>query len=138
IVRIDFQTMTATLVAGSGTCVNGNSIGDGKTALEASLCHPESVGLDENNNLLIADNGHARVRRVIFSGNVAGSGLSYKPSAPDNSKLTRLSDGTFLRELRDGSKQYFDSQGKHTKTRGRLGTEILFAYDAQGRLVSQV
>lgn len=137
IVRIDFETKTATVVAGSGECVSGNQIGDGKTALEASLCHPESVGLDDQNNLLIGDNGHSRVRKVTF-GASNGSRLTYLPSNKDNSKLVRLEDGSFERTFRDGTIFYYNSKGLQTKALARNGREINYFYDDSDRLVSQV
>lgn len=137
VVKIDFETKTATVVAGNGTCFGGNNVGDGKSALDASLCHPTNVGLDENKNLLIADSGHSRLRRVTFnSGN--GTSLTYLSSAPDNSTLTRYEDGSFERKFRDGSVMLYNADGLQTLSRSRVGLETQYLYDSQKRLVSMI
>jgi streptogramin lyase len=63
--RVDSKTGIITTVAGSG---KRNSSGDGGPALEAGLDFPNSVALDQEGNLFIAQSGYAqesnRIRRV--------------------------------------------------------------------------
>jgi sugar lactone lactonase YvrE len=61
----------------AGTGVNGYN-GDGIEARSAQLSFPMGLTLDGENNLYIADNGNARVRRVSPAGiisTVAGNGI---------------------------------------------------------------
>ena len=63
-----------TTVAGTGRQGDG---GDGGLASEASLYLPRGVAVDANGNLLVADSGHQRVRKVDAGGiitTVAGTG----------------------------------------------------------------
>jgi uncharacterized protein (TIGR03437 family) len=65
---------TTAVVAGTGTA--GYS-GDGGPATRAQLFFPDSVEVDSDGNLLIADSANARIRRVDRNGNistVAGGG----------------------------------------------------------------
>lgn len=65
-----------TTVAGNGT---NNFSGDGGPAINAGLNQPWGVSLDATNNILIADTGNNRIRRVDVNGTittVAGKGTS--------------------------------------------------------------
>jgi len=67
---------TLTTVAGSGT--PGFS-GDGGPATSAQLNFPAALALDSEGNLLVADNGNHRIRKMTASGvmsTVAGTGVS--------------------------------------------------------------
>jgi hypothetical protein len=67
---------TLTIIAGSGT--PGFS-GDGGPATAAQLNFPAALALDAAGNLLIADNGNHRIRKMTVSGlmsTVAGTGVS--------------------------------------------------------------
>jgi sugar lactone lactonase YvrE len=68
---------TITTFAGNGNPVFG---GDGGQASAASLNQPTSVALDPDNNLVIADTGNDRLRRVNTSSNlietIAGNGTA--------------------------------------------------------------
>ncbi|HYG76250.1 MAG TPA: Calx-beta domain-containing protein [Planctomycetota bacterium] len=65
--RVDLSTQTITTVAGNGL-VDASGVGlfggDGGPAIEASLSSPGGISFDRNGNLLIADSGNHRVRRV--------------------------------------------------------------------------
>ncbi len=134
VLRIDLSTRVATTVAGSGACQSGN-IGDGSSAITASLCSPGSLGLDDKNNLLIFDQGHNRIRRVLLNNSTNGV-LSFEPIAKDNSTLTRQIDGTFLRKFRNGSIAKYDQTGKQILSQDRIGNKISFQYNSDGSLAS--
>ena len=78
--RIDAQTGIITTVAGNGTAGFG---GDGGPATQASMFGPNGLFVDQPGNILIADQGNNRIRRVdaqtgiiqTFAGNGA-SGFS--------------------------------------------------------------
>ena len=61
--RVDPQTGVILLVAGNGT---SSYSGDGGPATSAGLNEPQGVAVDNTGNLLIADTGNNRVRRVAF------------------------------------------------------------------------
>ncbi|MEK6627649.1 MAG: RHS repeat-associated core domain-containing protein, partial [Bdellovibrionota bacterium] len=130
VVRINLNTNQATTVAGNGVPGFG---GDGKAALEASLNAPTQLALDENNNLLIADNGNNRIRRVTFQ-NKAGAILAFLPTAKDHSVLQKVADGTWVRTYRDGGRIYFNSLGYQISSVDNVGRVIQYQYDSQNRL----
>jgi len=59
---------TINTIAGSG--VAGNS-GDGSAAVAATLNSPESVAIDSQNNIYVADTGNNSVRKITPDGNIA-------------------------------------------------------------------
>jgi sugar lactone lactonase YvrE len=73
--RIDARTNAVTVVAGTGT--RGWS-GDGGPATRAQFTAPEWVEFDVAGNLIVADRGNHRVRRIDRAGiitHVAGTGV---------------------------------------------------------------
>lgn len=132
VVRIDLNTEIASNVAGDGTCLTGN-IGDGKSALLASICAPGALGLDDKRNLLVVDTGHKKIRRINFT-QVSSGALSFAPSNSDGSSLLKKSDGSFERIFRNGGKAIFDSSGKQTILSNRLGQQVTYSYNSSGTL----
>ncbi|MFN0169508.1 MAG: hypothetical protein ACKV22_24060 [Bryobacteraceae bacterium] len=94
----------ARLVAGNGT---RGFAGDGGPAVDASLSEPDGLAVDKANNLLIADTGNFRIRRV----------------APDGTVTTLAGDG---RELFNG-----DGIAASQASLGRISG---LAVDALGRI----
>ena len=77
VIRYDPVAKTTVVVAGTGT---SGFQGDGGAATSARLNSPGDLALDSKGNLLIADRGNSRVRRVTPGGTietVAGSGGSF-------------------------------------------------------------
>jgi uncharacterized protein (TIGR03437 family) len=79
VVRYDPAAGSATLIAGTGVA---GFRGDGAAAVDARLNSPGDLAFDSQGNLLIADRGNGRVRRVSPDGviqTIAGSsrGFSY-------------------------------------------------------------
>ncbi len=134
VVKIDLATRVATTVAGSGSCQSSN-IGDGGSAITSSLCSPTTLGLDDNKNLLIFDQGHNRIRRVLLNNSTNGV-LAYESLAKDNSSLSRLADGTFVRTYRNGSTTKYDNLGREAYSQDRLGNTFSFQYNSDGSLAS--
>jgi len=130
VVRINLNTNHAMTVAGSG---RAGFAGDGGSALDANLNAPTHLGLDENKNLLIADSGNNRVRRVIFQ-NTTGGVLAFLPTTKDNSMLQRIEDGTWVRTYRDGSRVYFNSLGYQTSAVDNADRVVRYIYDERNRL----
>jgi len=84
------KPLVVTTVAGSGTCIpspapldisvcHSGFAGDGGLAASATLNYPESVALDPNGNLYIADTINHRIRRIDSStgviSTIAGTGV---------------------------------------------------------------
>ncbi len=135
IIQIDMINGRADLVAGSGETCNPSNVGDGQSAISACLSKPTWVGLDNNNNLLVADSGNSRIRRIGFSvePNLANV---YVPKKRDLSRLEKLVDGTFKRIKRNGTIDYFNVDGLHTSTIDRVGREVTFSYTASKEIES--
>jgi sugar lactone lactonase YvrE len=75
IIRLDVGNLRNVVIAGTG--VAGYS-GDGGDALEARFNSPGDLAFDSKGNLLIADRGNHRIRRILTDGTVetiAGNGL---------------------------------------------------------------
>jgi NHL repeat len=72
----DGQSGTITTIAGNGT---PGFTGDGASAIFAEMRGPSSVAADASGNILVADSGNYRIRRVATTGNmstVAGNGTT--------------------------------------------------------------
>jgi len=142
VVRIDFQTMTASTVAGGGSSVSDNLPG-----LATKLSAPMALGLDPNQNLLIADTGNQLVRRLTF-GNATTGALTFlstqdtNPGVRQNMDgswvpfLQRNVDGTWTRNYRNGNTITFDSSGHEVQAQDRIGNKTIFSYDGNGNLIS--
>ncbi len=97
--RIDSKTGIINTVAGNGQ--KGFS-GDGGSALQASLLNPRGIALDLTGNLLIADTGNNRVRRIDQAGSIrtiAGNGqpgFSGDNGVATNASLTPTTVGVTL------------------------------------------
>jgi len=77
-------------VAGDG---NPGAGGDGGPAVNAQLNSPYGLALDRQGNLLVADLGNARIRRIDTSGNiqtVAGGGSIPAATTSEGSEATAL------------------------------------------------
>jgi len=98
VVRIDLVTRLVETVAGTGSC--DNNLNDGQAALSASLCFPTQIGLDDQNNLLIVDSEHQRIRRVNFSQSEIGT-FTFVPDNEDLSTLVRNEDEKYQHCLPD-------------------------------------
>ena len=134
IIRIDLNSNLATTVAGSG---QAGFSGDGGSAIDASINNPTQLGLDSNGNLLIADSGNNRIRRVVFQNTSQGI-LSFIPTVKNFSTLTRDSNGTWVRTQRDGTIFRFSTNGYQTNAEAPDGKTVSYAYDNQNRLTKIV
>lgn len=74
--RFNVTTRKATIIAGTGAA---GYTGDGGNALEATLNSPGDIAYDSQGNVLIADRGNRRIRRLLAKDGsietIAGSGL---------------------------------------------------------------
>lgn len=134
VVRIDLLTQIASVIAGNGQCVEGN-IGDLGPAITSSLCNPTQVSLDEDQNLIIVDSGHKRIRKVNFSYDQSAT-LAFSPTRKDLSTLVKNADGTWVRTLRNGSRLEYSAAGHLTKIQSRGGGFQSYEYDSSGNLIT--
>lgn len=92
------------LIAGGGTPANG--VGDGLQGFEARLRFPSGLALTPDGELLIADTGNHRVRKVGRNGlirTVAGSGSGGFTGDGGPATAARLNSPASLAVLADGS-----------------------------------
>ncbi|MFP5491655.1 MAG: RHS repeat-associated core domain-containing protein [Bacteriovoracia bacterium] len=132
IMRLNLNTKLAQVVAGNGTCVVGDTQ-EGKVGLEISLCGPERIALDGNNNLLILDKVNKRIRRVNFTSPEDGL-LNFQPFAKDNTMLYKNQAGEFVLSYRDGSQTLFNKDGQQIETSDRTGRVHRFSYNEDKQL----
>lgn len=89
--KVNISTGIITTVAGGGSPVYP-SIGDGGAATSAGLSYPRDVAIDAQGNLYIADESHARVRKVNASTGiittVAGGGAPVYPATGEGGAAT--------------------------------------------------
>ncbi|MCB0127992.1 MAG: hypothetical protein KDE58_37265, partial [Caldilineaceae bacterium] len=105
-------------------CQGGSFTGDGGPAAAATLSQPSAIALTPNDELLIADAGSGRVRRI----STAAPGLAL---------------GDILLPSADGAEVYiFNADGKHLRTLDALTGALLyeFSYTSYGstRLLTQI
>ncbi|MBK1642895.1 hypothetical protein CKO12_13660 [Chromatium okenii] len=104
-------------IAGNGICGYG---GDGGPATQAMITQPDSLAVDKQGNLYIADRYNHAIRRVSAS-------------------LPGISLTDLVIASKNGSEAYqFDSTGHHLRTRNTLTNQVIsqFTYDTAGRLIS--
>ncbi|HAZ13275.1 MAG: hypothetical protein A2X86_08065 [Bdellovibrionales bacterium GWA2_49_15] len=139
IVKLDFERGKAYSVGGNGSCdpkLASTLIGDGKPALEAQICSPTTLGLDEENNLLVFESGRNRIRRINFTTSEFGE-IAFVPTQEDNSRLVRLPDNSFKRSMRSGNVINYRSDGKATSMVELTGNTWSFSYNDDGTLATQ-
>ncbi|MFV8250466.1 RHS repeat-associated core domain-containing protein [Bdellovibrio bacteriovorus] len=133
VLQIDMNTGLANKVAGNNQC--SPVVGDEGSALLATICRPTHLGLDDNNNLIVVDSGHKRIRRITFSRPTSGA-IAFSSSNGDNSKLVKNSDGSWLRTMRDGTKIMYDANGIQKNETDRSGMLISYDHDIDGNLLA--
>jgi len=134
IVRIDFLTHHAIVIAGGAT--NG---------VFQSIGAPTSIGLDDRQNVIFYDSG--TIRRLVFANestgtlsftqiNTATKGARQNEDGTWVPDLQRNPDGTFTRNYRNGSVIHFDNIGREIASVDRLGNQTSYTYDENGNLTS--
>src|SRR5579862_472784 len=118
--RIDARSGVITTVAGNGTGSSYDTqVGDGGPATAAMLYYPEGLALLPNGSLLIADSGHARVRKVTTSGiisTVAGTGSSFGTLGDNGPAVNALV--TYPRDVTtDAAGNYYITDGGMCRVR---------------------
>lgn len=110
--RIDLTSGTISTIAGNG---QDGFLGDGGPAVRAWLSFPSAVWLDTRGNLLIADTGNNRIRKVSASGvmtTIAGTGASTIDGDGGNAIEAALSEPSALTGDDDGN-IYIADTGNH-------------------------
>jgi sugar lactone lactonase YvrE len=132
ILRIDLNTNVATRIAGD----NGEGFsGDGGAATSAKLASPGELAFDAQGNLLIADTGNRRLRRITSDGRIntiAGNGLPFSYADITGDLATRTGFGTITSLKVDTLGRIHISEEKRLTrigTNGRL--QILTGYQQQ-------
>jgi sugar lactone lactonase YvrE len=117
--RIDPDGTISTIAGDSGTGYDG----DNKPATQASLTKPTGVAVTPTGDVLIADQGDQRVRRVDPSGiihTVAGNGLNATTGDGGPASAATLSYPTSL--LVDRSRRVLVTEGSRVRSIERDGT----------------
>ena len=135
IVQIDLIDSIAKVVAGVGTCTTNAAERTGIPALEENICSPLEIALDTEKNLLFVDKNTNSIKKILL--NNGSNGIQrYASTVKDNSILLRKQDGSFERQLRNGTKFLFSAEGLHLSTVDRTNRSTEFSYDQNKRLIS--
>lgn len=129
VVKIDLTTKIASSVAGNNTC-NVLAQDENAAALNASVCSPTSIALDDDKNLIVTDSVRNKIRLVRFTNSVGGT-IAFSPSAKDNTTLIKNADGTWERTYRDGRIAKYNNLGLQISEKNRIGNEIKYQYNNQ-------
>lgn len=94
-------------------CPSTCDLGDGRPALEANLTQPKGVAQDKAGNILIADSGNHRIRRIDAKTGIiqtiAGGGISTADGIP--ATQARLDSPQFI--VLDGQENIFFTDTNH-------------------------
>jgi uncharacterized protein (TIGR03437 family) len=107
VIRYDLTTRIGTLIAGTG--VAGFS-GDGAAAIDAQLNSPGDLAFDSKGNLLVADRGNGRIRRVSPDGSIntiAGSSRGFSYADISGQLATSIGLGTIGGMVIDASDRIY-------------------------------
>jgi len=144
--KVTFANSTTSAVAGMVTSLCGFT-GDGGLATSANLCNPTGIAFDNNGNLLIADTGNQRIRRVdattqyistiVGTGNTAynGDGIaatSANLSSPFGVAVDR-SNNIYIADFGNNRVRKVDAQSNLISTVAGNGTK---GYTGDGGLAT--
>ena len=135
VIQIDMLSGNANLFAGSDTSCGLPELGDGDSAIAACLKDPTWLGLDDSNNLLIADAGNKRIRRVNFSKNINAI-ASFSSAKRDNSKIIKNTDESYKREYRSGVVENYSREGLLESVEDKVGRVTTFLYNSDDNIES--
>ncbi len=116
VIRIDGATKNYSVFAGTGS--SGNA-GDGGAATSATLNEPYGVAVDSAGNVLIADTGNSRVRKVTLStGNIAAfAGTGTLSFSGDGGAATAATMGYVYDVATDGSDNVYIADLTNSRVR---------------------
>lgn len=121
IIRLDVGDLRNVVIAGTG--VAGYS-GDGEDALEAKLNSPGDLAYDSKGNLLIADRGNRRIRRLLTDGTmetIAGNGMPLYYSDITGQSALKSGFGTFTGMTVDAQDNIYISESARVDVIGKDG-----------------
>lgn len=119
--KIAVTTGIITTVVGNGTATLS---GDGGPATAAGIWHPVGLAFDMKNNLIIADNGNNRIRKVNSStGLIETKGGGDTVTAEGAPALASFIHPEFFCTIGDcdGGKLVFTNQDQHNQVRRMMG-----------------
>jgi uncharacterized protein (TIGR03437 family) len=97
---VDNQRIRKVSSSGVITTVAGNGIagfsGDGGLATSATLEYPSKIAVDSSGNLLIADNGNNRIRKVSASATMAPPTINSGGIVPVDSTVATIQPGEWV------------------------------------------
>ncbi|EPZ50892.1 RHS repeat-associated core domain protein [Bacteriovorax sp. BAL6_X] len=112
IVRINMANGVAETVAGSGACDSLDR--ENVSAVNMSICSPETISLDSVGNIIFLDSKFNKVKKIHLYDNDGNSSDKriYLSDNGDGSFIEKKSDATFLRSLRNGTIEKYDASGR--------------------------
>ena len=132
--RIFKVAKTGKLVVIAGTGEVGFS-GDGGLATKAQLNSPHDLLFDQDGNLLIADTGNNRIRRIDRSGivtTIAGDGKALQSNFNGTAPATSLNNPQSLALNRDGDLLIADTYNHVIRQLDKTGKLTIFAGSVSG------
>jgi len=132
ILRMNLATNVATRIAGD----NGEGFsGDNAAATSAKLNNPGDIVIDNAGNILFADRGNRRIRRIATNGNIstiAGNGLPFSYADITGELATRTGFGFIAGLTIDAANNLYLSEEKRlTRIGANNRIEILTGYQQQ-------
>ncbi|OGQ07844.1 MAG: hypothetical protein A3G32_06135 [Deltaproteobacteria bacterium RIFCSPLOWO2_12_FULL_40_28] len=113
--QVDEVEKIITTIAGDGTCVSGDAVGDGEDATDSVLCKPIGLAADAEGNIYVSNDYNHRIRKISTEGiitTIAGTGVRGSTGDGGPATSAKLNEAKGLSVDTDGN-LYFADYGNH-------------------------